>query len=294
MVVDMLLQEFSNLLSSFRGALAHKWFIAILIIIAGWVFTKLFEKLMKKHAPRSLAGKVRRTIRFAKVVVWVLIGAWILGYLELGSNLLLSATVIGAAITFISQDLLGNAAAGIYIIFARPFAHGEIIKLNNIFGEVYDIGIVSTKIRTLNNEFVTIPNAVFLENEVTNYDTEDPRIVVEVEIGVEYGTDLETAKGIILDTVALYAMEEHKVLMDPKPVVWTMNFGNSSIVLQLRAYIDFAKDLYCVPSELRDRIKTAFDKEGIIIAFPQSVIHFAKDRKNRPNDSEPPVNWHSE
>lgn len=277
----------SSTLSVLQATLYNKWLMTAVLILGGWLFTEIFEHLTKKHAPKSISGKrVRQTIRFAKFATWVLVAFVVLGYFGVASNLLLSATVLGAAITFVSQNLLSNVAAGIYILFAKPFSHGEIIKvnaINPIFGEVYDIGLVSTKIRTINNELVTLPNTIFLTNGVTNYDTDDPRIFVEIDLGIEYKADLERAKGIILDTVTHYAIESHKVLLDPKPVVWTMEFRDSSILLRVRAVIDFARNLYIVPSELRDRIKKAFDREGIMIALSQRVVHVPEEKTKPKN-----------
>lgn len=268
----------SDALSVIQAVLSNKWLMAAVLIFSGWIFTEIFEHLTKKHAPKSISGKrVRQTIRFAKFTTWVIVAFMVFSYFGLGSDLVLGATVLGAAITFVSQNLLSNVAAGIYILFAKPFSHGEIIKINTIFGEVYDIGLVSTKVRTLNNELVTIPNTMFLTYGVTNYETDDPRIVVEIDMGVEYKADLERVKGIILDTVTHYAIECHKVLLDPKPVIWTMEFGESSIHMRLRVCIDFARDLFIVPSDLREKIKKAFDREGIVIAFPQRVVHMADD-----------------
>ncbi len=221
--------------------------------------------------------KARSLENAAKVIVFatmVFVALHVLGAI---TNIALSTSIVGAVLILVSQSFLSSFISGLYILFSRSFSYGDRIEVGEYVGDVQDIGLISTKIKTPSNEIVTIPNSIFLSKEVKNYDILGSEIVVELEdVGISYSSDLKKAKSIVLDILKNYAKENPHVLREPEPRVSTGKFGDSSIHLKAKFYIDDVRVRGIVSSEIRDRIKSAFDASGIEIPFPQRVVYMKK------------------
>lgn len=185
--------------------------------------------------------------------------------------LLASAGIIGVIIGFAARDTISNFASGVSLYFDRTFDVGDMISLpSGERGTVVDISIRSTTILTRDNMTVTIPNAEFNRQQVTNESAPQRYRRIRVDVGVAYGTDLEAA-----DRALLRAAESvDDVLEEPPPNVRFREFGESGIVAQLRCYI---RD----PASLgpgRDQVIRAIDREfkeaDIKIPVPQRELTF--------------------
>lgn len=132
-------------------------------------------------------------------------------------------------------------------------------------GDVVDIGLRSTKIRTPDNVILIIPNSAIYTRDIINYTTGSPEIRVSIPVGISYESDLSKAEEI-LNKVA----KNTKGVKDSNVVV--KDFGESSIDLELRALIEDARNKGKISSEIRKAIKREFDKEGIEIPYPRRVL----------------------
>ena len=135
-------------------------------------------------------------------------------------------------------------------------------------GDVIDIGLRATKIRTTDNIVIIIPNNEIMMRDIINYTALSEDIRVRIPIGVSYDTDVEKAKSVILDT----AKTAEWVLRDPPPRVVVRRFGESSVDLQLRVWIKDARRRMDTISYMTDKVKEAFDREGIEIPYPKRDI----------------------
>jgi len=184
------------------------------------------------------------------------------------------AGVAGIAIGFAAKDTLSNLIAGVLLILDRPFEIDDRIEVwsapsgSASWGDVVDIGIRATKIRTTDNIIIIIPNNEIMKRDIVNYTLLSSRIRVRVNIGVAYDADVEKAKKAIIDV----ASSLEWVIQDPKPKVVVRNFGESSIDLQLRVWIKDARKRMDTISYITDHVKTAFDKEGVEIPYPRRDI----------------------
>jgi small-conductance mechanosensitive channel len=184
------------------------------------------------------------------------------------------AGVAGIAIGFAAKDTLSNLIAGILLIIDRPFEIGDRIEVwsspkdSATWGDVIDIGLRATKIRTTDNIVIIIPNNEIMMRDIINYTALSEDIRVRVPIGVSYDTDVEKAKSVILDT----AKTAEWVLRDPPPRVVVRRFGESSVDLQLRVWIKDARRRMDTISYMTDKVKEAFDREGIEIPYPKRDI----------------------
>ncbi|MEE4605784.1 MAG: mechanosensitive ion channel family protein [Desulfobacteraceae bacterium] len=185
------------------------------------------------------------------------------------------AGVAGVAIGFTAKDTLSNLIAGILLIIDRPFEVGDRIEVwsapagTATWGDVIDIGLRATKIKTTDNIVIIIPNNEIMVRDIINYTTITEKIRLRINIGIAYDADMQTAKDIILNV----ADSAEWVAKEPPPVVVVRNFGDSSVDLQLRGWIDDARKRMRTISTITDRVKTAFDEQGIEIPYPKRDIY---------------------
>jgi len=184
------------------------------------------------------------------------------------------AGVAGIAIGFAAKDTLSNLIAGVLLIIDRPFEINDRIEVwsapsgGATWGDVVDIGIRATKIRTTDNIIIIIPNNEIMKRDIVNYTLSSAHIRVRIDIGVAYEADIEKAKQAIVNVAAALPW----VMSTPAPKVVVTNFGESSVDLQLRVWIKDARKRIDTISTITDQVKAAFDKEGVEIPYPKRDI----------------------
>jgi len=184
------------------------------------------------------------------------------------------AGVAGIAIGFAAKDTLSNLIAGVLLIIDRPFEIGDRIEVwsaptgSATWGDVIDIGLRATKIKTTDHIIIIIPNNEIMTRDIVNYTSISTKIRVRINVGVAYDTDIEKAKELIRDVAGQAAW----ISKEPPPKVVVRNFGESSVDLQLRVWIDNARKRMDTISYITDKIKAAFDKNGIEIPYPKRDI----------------------
>lgn len=160
--------------------------------------------------------------------------------------------------------------AGIVIMMDRPFRVGDRITLpSGEIGDVSEIGIRSTKILDFDNNLIVYPNAELIKSKIVNYSYPEEFIRVVVDVGVAYGTEIDKARSIMLDT----AKNHTDVLKDPIPEVFVVNLAESSVNLRLVARTDDFRKKFSTESTLREQIYNAFRSEGVEIPFPRRVLY---------------------
>jgi small-conductance mechanosensitive channel len=184
-------------------------------------------------------------------------------------NLFLSASVLGVVLGLAARQTLGAVLAGFVLLFSRPFEVGDWVEIDDNEGVVVDISIVNTELQTFDDEMVMIPNDQITDEAVVNRSRND-RLRVQVDVGVDYDTDVAHAM-----EVALEAMADVDVLMQgPKPDVVVESFGDSAVVLNLRFWIEnpTVQRKWAAQTDVMEAVKQAFEREGIAIPFPQRVL----------------------
>ncbi|MBW2597718.1 MAG: mechanosensitive ion channel family protein, partial [Deltaproteobacteria bacterium] len=184
------------------------------------------------------------------------------------------AGVAGIAIGFAAKDTLSNLIAGVLLIIDRPFEIGDRIEVwsapagSATWGDVIGIGLRATKIKTTDNIVIIIPNNEIMKRDIVNYTIISTKIRVRINIGVSYDANIEKAKELIVGVAGSLAW----VSKTPPPKVVVRNFGESSVDLQLRVWIDDARKRMDTISSITDKIKGVFDKNGIEIPYPKRDI----------------------
>jgi len=278
------------LIGLFNIQLIKNIFYAIFIVLLASPVNEFFIIIIK-YLEKNIADKTDTKIdnvifdllkKFAGVIVYIT--AIIIALDMLGVNVMpfiAGAGVAGIAIGFAAKDTLSNLIAGVLLIVDRPFEVGDRIEVwtapsgSSTWGDVIDIGLRATKIKTTDNIIIVIPNNEIMKRDIINYTIITSKIRVRVNIGIAYDADMEKAKGLIIKV----ADSAEWIAKDPAPKVVVRNFGDSSVDLQLRVWINDARKRMDTISYITDNIKTEFDKGGIEIPYPKRDI-FIKHEKS--------------
>jgi len=184
------------------------------------------------------------------------------------------AGVAGIAIGFAAKDTLSNLIAGVLLIIDRPFEVGDRIEVwsapagSASWGDVIDIGLRATKIKTTDNIVIIIPNNEIMKRDIVNYTILSTKIRVRINVGIAYDADIEKAKNLIINV----AKSVDWISKTPVPKVVVRNFGESSVDLQLRVWIEDARKRMDTISHVTDKIKAGFDEQGVEIPYPKRDI----------------------
>ena len=218
--------------------------------------------------------------KFATILIFVT--ASILALDVLGLNIMpfvAGAGIAGIAIGFAAKDTLSNVIAGILLIIDRPFEVGDRIEVwsapanSASWGDVLDIGLRATKIRTTDNLVIIIPNNVIMTRDIVNYTTINDEIRVRIPIGIAYDADVKKAKELIIKV----SLELDWVMREPSPPkVVVKSFGDSAVNLEARVWINDPRRRMDTISHITDRVKEVFQEEGIEIPYPKRDIFIKK------------------
>ncbi len=216
------------------------------------------------------AGLVYTLSRISQYII-VLVG-FLISFQFVGIDLTGFAVVFGllsVGIGFGLQNITANFISGLIVMFERPITVGDRVEVAGIEGDIIEINIRSTKVRTLNNISIIVPNTEFVSNNVVNYSHGDPTFRLDIDVGVSYSSDLD----IVLKALDEVAKDHPKILKAPKHQVHLRNFGDSSWDMQLRVWVPNVKERYILRNELNQAIVRKFKKYDIEIPFPQRDLH---------------------
>ena len=241
----------------------------VLRLISGWVKNRGMDETI-----HDVAEKIAHVlVGFAALAVALTAAGF-------PSFLTAFATLGGAmalAIGFASQELLSNFVSGLFILKDKPFKKGDWIEWSNGTGIVEEIDLRVTRVKTFDNELITVPNSELANNAVKN-PVAFGRLRVKFLFGIGYGDDIEKATNIILEE----ARKNAQIMEDPAPSVRLTELGDSSVGLQSRIWIDdpARSDFVRVKSDYVQAVKERFDEEGIDIPYPVRTIEGSLDIKD--------------
>ena len=233
-------------------------------IIRSSLRNQVFKKL---NIDEGLEYTLLRLVHFLILFIGIYIGLNTVN-VPLGAILGLFA-VIGVGIGFGLQNLTSNFISGIILLLERPVKIGDRLEISGVWGDVKHVNLRTTLIETPDGISVIVPNSKLLENEVVNYSYGNPKIRLQVPVGIAYGSDCQKAAEVLVQV----AMDNKRVLVEPKPKAWFREFGDSSLNFMLLFWIPNAVEKYDVISEINYAIDAGFRKNGIEIPFPQRDLH---------------------
>ena len=248
-------------------------YIVILVVLLFYVAGKLQVWMAERGLARTrLDIGARQAVASITRYVLLLLGLLII-IQTAGINLTtlnVLAGAVGIGLGFGLQNVVSNFISGLIIMFERPIKIGDRIVVDDVEGDVVRIGARSTVILTNDNINIIVPNSKFITENVVNWKYNDASVRFKIPVGVAYGSDVRKVEKILLDV----AKAEKDVLEDPAPVVRFMEFGDSSLNLELRAWSTSAVNRKGrLISALNFAIYDKFRENGIEIPFPQRDLH---------------------
>jgi len=224
--------------------------IFVLRVTSG-LFNWYGEKLRQQNEMNTVSQMLPFIRRIAAIFIGLIALVSLLGQFTDVSALLATLGVGSLAIALAAKSSLEDLFSGFLIMFDRPYLIGDRVEVQelNTWGDVIDIGLRSTRIRTRDNRFVIIPNAIMGGNMVINYSRPDTQYRIQIELSLALGTDIDLARNAIIDAVR----DVEGVLPDRKVEALFLRFGSSGLVFRVRWWLDSYSDT----RRMFDRVNTA-------------------------------------
>ena len=248
----------------------------LIILSIGFKISKYLVKWTKKFLERSsiddsVASFMMSIVRIGSKVIVIMMAVTTLG-IETSSILAVLASA-GVAVGLALQGSLSNICSGLLILLVRPFKVGDVIKedTHGNEGTVVAVDLIYTRIKTVDNKVIVIPNSVITSSSLTNVTGQSERRL-EIRFGIGYQDDIKLAKAII-ERIAV----EHAKTIDQNPIqVYVDELADSCIYIGMRVWVP-TDDYYPIRWDILERVKIEFDKAGINIPYNQLDVHLVKD-----------------
>lgn len=268
--------------------------IKILVIIFGTILiarllNRFYKKFIEKSAQKSDDNLT--TFKFLdhliSATIYIAGFSYALSFIEflkpVAQSIIAGAGILAIAVGFAAQQSLGNIISGVFIVISKPYRINDRITIDEsrgFRGVVEDISLRHTVIRNFENQRIIIPNSLISNQILVNSNFEDLKICRFIDVGISYGSDIDLAKQIMKEEI-----ESHPNNMDnrkpedienglPKVMVRVVGLLDSSITLRAWAWAEDAMKAFELQCDTLESIKKRFDKEGIVIPFPQRTISY--------------------
>jgi len=245
----------------------------LLIFVSIYIFSRLFTRmlgkkiLVKARVKESTAFTMQRLTHYVIVIIGAIISFQFIGINLSGLAVILGLLSVG--IGFGLQNITSNFIAGLILLFEKPINIGDRVTVGETVGDIIAINMRSTTIRSLQNIAIIVPNSEFISQRVTNWSYGDPRLRLDIDVGVSYSSDPDVVKRCLEEA----ASENPEVLDSPPPEVIHKGFGDSSWDMQLRCWIGTPKIYWKSISAINFAIVRKFRENGVEIPFPQRDLH---------------------
>lgn len=236
----------------------------VVYLIGRLLVLPVVRRIMRvRDVEPTLRKPAARGIHAAVAVLAVAVAFALAGF----GNLLTATSTMAAAATlavgFAARDVLSNVVSGVFMIADPQFNIGDWVRWNDKEGVIEDISFRMTRVRTFDNELISVPNTELATTAVTNVVAKERRRS-SVTFGVGYGDDLEEAKAIVRDA----ALDSRRILEKPHPEVYVSELADSYVGLEALVWTGAGAPTAEVLSNLRQRVKERFDEAGIEMPYP--------------------------
>ncbi len=259
----------------------------LVIVLATYFAAKLVKRAVTIHLPKVVANgkngldaETEMTFRILTSRLLVVL-IYIVGLIlvisriptlnKLAVTLLAGAGIAGLAIGFAAQDSLSNVISGIFLAVFHPFRVGDFIDFNGEYGQIEDLTLRHTTIKTWDGRRIFVPNSIMGNQPIVNWSITDPVITYPVIVGIAYDADIDRAREIMLDVAKRHPL----VLKNHEIAVRVTELGDFAVNMRLAVDVPNRDVAWTTACDLREAIKKRFDKEGIEIPFPYRnlIIH---------------------
>ena len=256
------------------SSIVNSLYIIVVVLLVIRIITNFSKHWLKEWASKTESTADDRLIPLvAKILKAITI---ILGFFFIFdtwninlSPLLATAGIAGIAIGFAVRDSLANVLGGIQLVLDKTFKVGDKVEMESgEMGTILDIGIRSTKLRTFDNEVIYIPNGSLANTKIKNFTVPDLSVRVNVNFGVEYGSDPEKVRNVVMEAIK----KVDTVIENPEPVVQFLNMSDFSLDFVARVWVESYTDAYTTKLKVTDVIYNALNVANIGIPFPTHTV----------------------
>jgi small conductance mechanosensitive channel len=245
--------------------------LGVALLLLFWLLARASGRVLRKLFARAetdpaLAQLALPLARLAILALGLLVAVDQMGF-NVGS-LLAGVGIAGLAVGLAAQETLANLLAGIALLWDRPFRLGDAVTIGGRFGTVTEIGVRSTRLRTLEQMEVTIPNKEVAQGEIVNH-SRYPEIRIHVPFAIGYREDPKRVRRALLDAVAGNPV----VLAEPAPQVVVTALADSGVALELRLWVKTPVAESATLFHFLELVKATLDAAGVEIPFPQRTLH---------------------
>ncbi len=243
--------------------------VVVMMTVAAKNLPGLLEIAVLEHLPLDAGTRYASTAiaRYLIIVVGVVVVFGLIGVGWSHVQWLVAAITVGLG--FGLQEIFANFVSGLILLFERPIRVGDTVTVGKETGKVSRIRIRATTILDWNRKELVIPNKRFVTGDIVNWTLSSEMLRLTFNVGVSYNSDARQVREILLATVRA----NKRVLDKPKPKAFLMEFGPSSLIFEVRAFVDGIDDWILARHNLHVEIHEALRKAGIEIAFPQHDVH---------------------
>lgn len=252
------------------GFTVEKLFTAVIAAVICLLVIKILLKLVDRtlrrvHLDDTLKKLIRGGLKGLLLFLGVIV---VLGCLDIPvTSLVAVLSVAGLALSLAVQNFLSNVAGGLQLLVSQPFKVGDYVEAGGCSGTVVELGVFYTKLNSVDNKLVQLPNSSIVAQNIINYSSEERRRV-ELKVTASYDAPTEQVKAVLARLV-----EEHPLTMsEPEPLIHVNSYGDSAIEYIVRIWCK-NEDYWTIYFDLMDRIKPAFDQAGIEMTYPHLNVH---------------------
>jgi len=249
--------------------------IALLIMVGGKIVIGISKKATNKavtgklHADESFVSILRMVFHYGIIIICLIMILDIFGVNTAGLIAVLGAA--GVAVGFALKDTLGNIAAGIMILFLRPFRTGDYIECGSTAGIVREIRLFATNLETPDGIYIAAPNSSLWGVSLKNY-SRNPRRRLDITVTISYSDSIDAA----FQVLSAIIREEPRFLNDPPPQVMVQSLGETGIGVTLRVWVE-GGSYWKLYWEYLKVVKEKIQEAGLSIAMPRREVHLVKD-----------------
>ena len=251
---------------------------AALLLIVGWWFSSRAQRATAALLTRqtridpTLRGLLSSLVHYG-ILILVIVAA--LGEIGVETTSILAALgAAGLAIGLALQGTLSNIAAGLMLVWLRPFRVGDYVETASFAGTVHEVGLFATELHSTEGVFQFVPNSELWNKRIVNYTRLRTRMV-DLKFGVSYEDDIAAARRALLAAVA----SDPRIEADPAPFVYVDELADSAVVMRLRCWT-LTPDYWMVRRALMESGKIALEQAGLTIPYPQRDLHLRDGASN--------------
>ena len=259
----------------------EKIFFVVILVIISWIVSRILKVLIVRwfKVQKKFEKTPQLISKIISIIVYLIAFLMILKHLNIEITPLIATLGVGGlAVGLALQNTLSNFFAGLHIISDRPINVGDFIELTegNISGYVEDVGWRSTRIRTLPNTIVIIPNSKLAESIIINDSLPEQEMAALVQCGVAYNSDLKKVEEVTVDVARRIQKTVQGGVKTFDPFIRYHTFGDSNINFSIILRVEKFVDKYLITHEFIKALKEKYDKEGIEISWPVRKIYQGK------------------